>query len=81
MTTPSAPRWSVRVVLRAVGRFCYDFLVGDDWKIAAAVVGTLVCGAVVLLGFGPAEPVFTVVLALTLMAAFIVAVLVDVRTR
>lgn len=81
MTRPSAPRWGVRVVLRAVGRFCYDFLVGDDWKIAAAVVGTLACGAVVLLGFGPVEPVFTVVLALTLMAAFFVAVLVDVGTR
>ena len=69
----------MRVVHRAVGRFCYDFLVGDDWKITAAAVGTLVCGAVVLLGFGPVEPVFTVVLALTQMAAFLVAVLVDVR--
>ena len=27
--------------LRAVGRFCYDFLVGDDWRIAAGTVVAL----------------------------------------
>ena len=27
--------------LRAFGRFCYDFLVGDDWRIAAGVVAAL----------------------------------------
>ncbi len=75
MTEPSR-RWRT---VRAVGRFCYDFLVGDDWKIAAAVVGTLACGAIVLLGFGPPEPVFAAVLGLVLMAAFLVAVLVDAR--
>ncbi len=28
-------------VLRGVGRFVYDFVIGDDWKIAAGVVGAL----------------------------------------
>jgi hypothetical protein len=27
--------------LRNVGRFCYDFVVGDDWRIAAGTVGAL----------------------------------------
>jgi hypothetical protein len=27
--------------LRAVARFCYDFVVGDAWRIAIAVVATL----------------------------------------
>ena len=32
----------------AFGRFWYDFVVGDDWRIAAGVVGVLAVGAVVL---------------------------------
>ena len=27
--------------LKAFGRFWYDFIIGDDWKIAAYVVGAL----------------------------------------
>ncbi|MBO0839898.1 MAG: hypothetical protein J2O49_03660 [Sciscionella sp.] len=27
--------------LRAFGAFCYDFVVGDDWRIAVAVVFAL----------------------------------------
>jgi hypothetical protein len=28
--------------LRAFGRFWYDFIIGDDWTIAATVAGALV---------------------------------------
>jgi hypothetical protein len=28
-------------VLRAIGRFWYDFVVGDDWRVAAGVVVAL----------------------------------------
>jgi hypothetical protein len=31
--------------LRAFGRFWYDFIVGDDWGIAAGVVLVLAAGA------------------------------------
>lgn len=31
--------------LGAFGRFWWDFLVGDDWRIAAGVVGVLAIGA------------------------------------
>jgi hypothetical protein len=34
--------------LVAFGRFWYDFVVGDDWRIAVGVVGVLAVGAVVL---------------------------------
>jgi hypothetical protein len=35
------------------GRFWYDFIVGDDWRIAAGVAAVLSIGAVViLLGWG-----------------------------
>jgi hypothetical protein len=32
--------------LRGFGRFWWDFIVGDDWKIAAGVVAALLFGAV-----------------------------------
>ena len=31
--------------LRAFGRFWYDFIVGDDWRIAGGVVLVLAAGA------------------------------------
>jgi hypothetical protein len=31
--------------VRAFGRFWYDFIVGDDWRIAAGVVVVLAAGA------------------------------------
>ena len=34
--------------LRGFGRFWYDFIVGDDWKIAAGVCLTLAIGAVLV---------------------------------
>lgn len=63
------------------GRFWYDFLVGDDWKIAVAVAATLTVGSCVLLAFRPDESVFTWGLGLALMAAFTCAVCIDVRSR
>jgi hypothetical protein len=32
--------------VRGFGRFWYDFIVGDDWRIAAAVAVVLAIGAV-----------------------------------
>lgn len=34
------PRW-----IRSFLRFWFDFVVGDDWRIAAGVVGLGACGA------------------------------------
>jgi hypothetical protein len=31
--------------VRGFGRFWYDFIVGDDWRIAAGVVAVLAAGA------------------------------------
>jgi hypothetical protein len=35
-------------LVTAFGRFCWDFVVGDDWRIAAGVVAVLAAGAVVV---------------------------------
>jgi len=31
--------------LRGLGRFVYEFVVGDDWRVAAGIVGALVLAA------------------------------------
>ena len=67
--------------VRGFGRFWYDFLIGDDWKIAVGVVTTLALGTVVLLVFEPREQVLTACLGLTLMAVFVLVLRIDVRRR
>jgi hypothetical protein len=65
--------------LRGFGRFWYDFLIGDDWKIAVAVVATLaVTVAGLLLGLlGPTSA--TIFGAIVLLIVFGVSMAIDVR--
>jgi len=35
-------------LVKVVARFCWDFVVGDDWRIAAGVVAVLAAGAIVV---------------------------------
>jgi hypothetical protein len=66
-------------LLRGIGRFVYDFVVGDDWKIAVAVVTALLIGILLLVaGLPPA--VTAVVTAGLLGTAFTVAMVLDVRS-
>ncbi|MFC5823593.1 hypothetical protein [Nonomuraea insulae] len=67
--------------IRGFGRFWYDLIIGDDWKIAVAVVTVLAVGTVALLAFAVPAPVLTPVLGVGLMAAFAVALGIDVRGR
>ena len=67
--------------IRGFGQFWYDLIIGDDWKIAVAVVTTLALGTVVLLAFAVPELVLTPVLGACLRAAFVIALRIDVRDR
>ena len=68
-------------LVRGFLRFWYDFIIGDDWKIAASVVAVLAIGAgFVLAGFG-GTPIFAPLLAVGLAAAFTVALAIDIRPR
>jgi hypothetical protein len=60
--------------------FWYDFLIGDDWKIAAAVMAVLAVGAAIVLSGHYDSHVLTVLLALGIAAAFTTALLIDVRS-
>lgn len=62
--------------LKAFGQFWYDFIIGDDWKVAAAVVGGLaITGAMV--GGGVADEVITAVGGLSIVGLWLVALLID----
>jgi hypothetical protein len=65
-------------LLRGVGRFAYDFVIGDDWKIAVAVTSALLIGILLLVAGLP--PALTAVVTAGLLGtAFTVAMVVDVR--
>jgi hypothetical protein len=65
-------------LLRAVGRFGYDFVIGDDWKIATAVLAALLAG-VLLLVAGVPDTVIVLVTAGLIAAAFTTVMVIDVR--
>jgi hypothetical protein len=67
----------VRRAAAAVGRFLYDLVVGDDWKVAVVVPAGLVVTTVVAAVVSPVAA--TVAGALALGAGFAAALLVDVR--
>ena len=63
-------RVPARIVF-AVARFCYGFVVGDDWRIAAGAAVVLTAGAsVVATGMVP-EPVIGPLVAVGHMAMFV----------
>jgi len=64
--------------LRAVGRFWYDFVIGDDPKIAVAVVSALALSAVLVVAGLPAA-VLAPLAGCLVAAAFLVALAADTR--
>jgi hypothetical protein len=68
----------VRIV-KGFARFWYDFIVGDDWKIAAAVVVALLGSALMmsLTAVGAGWP--PAVAGAAIFAAFTLSLVVDVR--
>lgn len=64
--------------VRGFGRFWYDFIVGDDPKIAIAVAVVLGLGAVLVGTAGATGVGVVAALAALLLVAFTIAMLVDV---
>ncbi|MDX6240617.1 MAG: hypothetical protein QOG10_5437 [Kribbellaceae bacterium] len=67
--------------LKAFGQFWYDFIIGDDWKIAAAVVLALgVLLAVLKAGlFG--DTGLTLLGGALIVVAFAISLAIDVRPK
>jgi hypothetical protein len=68
--------------LKSFGEFWYDFIIGDDWKIAVAVVISLaiVIAAMALNLFG-GDLGLTVFGGIVIVAAFAISLAIDVRPK
>jgi hypothetical protein len=67
-------------VIKGIGQFWYDFIVGDDWKIAVAVVSVLAVGALVTAAeIGVEGQVLVPVIAAGIFVAFTISLLIDVK--
>jgi hypothetical protein len=66
--------------LRAFGRFWYELIIGDDWKIAANVVITLGLATALLFSVG-ATWWWPLLAAALVIAGFMISVLVDARPQ
>ena len=64
--------------LRALGRFLYDLVVGDDWRTAAGTALSLGLG-LLLLVLGAPAPVAALVIAALLGATLVTGLALDVR--
>jgi hypothetical protein len=60
--------------LKGFGRFWYDFIVGEDWKIAVGVVAALAVGAVLVAG----DAISDTALAVIVSAAIVIVVIASV---
>jgi hypothetical protein len=65
--------------LRGFGRFWYDFIVGDDWKIAAFVAGVLAVAAVLVASGTFGQTAIALIVAVGIALAFAASLVVDVR--
>lgn len=67
--------------LKAFGRFWYDFIIGDDWKIAVAVVSALAVVTVLLVGTSVGDHLLAVFGGALVVVAFAVSLGIDTRPR
>lgn len=65
--------------LKAFGHFWYDFLIGDDWKIAAYVVGVMVAVGLLVAHSVLGDTVTLLLGTAVLMVGFAVGVAIDAR--
>lgn len=67
--------------LKAFGSFWYDFIIGDDWKIAVAVVSALTVVVVLLVGTSIGDHLLAVLGGVLIVVAFAVSLAIDTRPR
>ncbi|MGW6195830.1 hypothetical protein ACWF0M_06750 [Kribbella sp. NPDC055110] len=67
--------------LKAFGQFWYDFIIGDDWKLAAAVVTTLAVLTAVMLTTTLNDTALTLIGAVAILTAFTITLAIDVRQK
>jgi len=68
-------------LLNEFGKFWYDLIVGDDWRIAASVVIALALSALLVTRTGTPDQVVAVVGGALVVAGFCVSLILDVRHK
>jgi hypothetical protein len=66
-------------LLRGFGRFWYDFVVGDDWRIALGVVLVLAAGAVLVATHALPDEVLVPLLGAAMVAVVSVSLVAGAR--
>jgi hypothetical protein len=67
--------------IKAFGQFWYDFIIGDDWKIAVGVVIALALVLVALKAHLFGDTGLTLLGAALVIAAFTISLVIDVRSK
>jgi hypothetical protein len=67
--------------LKGFYQFWYDFIIGDDWKIAVAVVTVLIVGAIAVIAGAGNSSVLAPLLAIGVGVAFTISLLIDTNPR
>ncbi len=57
------------------GRFWWDFIIGDDWKIAAGVVAVLAAAAVLVAETGLSDTAISLLAGLGILTVVIVSII------
>lgn len=65
--------------VKGFGMFWYEFIVGDDWKIACAVVVAMGVAAALVASAALGDTALVVIAVVLLVVGFVTAVLIDVR--
>ena len=67
--------------LKAFGQFWYDFIIGDDWKIAVAVVTTLAVLVIAMLSGALNDTALTLIGGALILTAFTISLTIDVHKK
>ncbi|MFC6160091.1 hypothetical protein ACFWUU_12185 [Kribbella sp. NPDC058693] len=67
--------------LKSFGQFWYDFIIGDDWKIAVAVVITLAVMVAAMLSGALSDTALTLIGGALVLVAFSISLAIDVRQK
>jgi hypothetical protein len=66
---------------KAFGQFWYDFIIGDDWKIAVAVTAAVGASIALMSTQALSDLVLAVVGGVLILAAFSISLILDVRAH
>lgn len=65
---------------KAFGQFWYDFIIGDDYKIAVAVLAALLVSLALMTWSGFGDGALTVIGGLLVMGSFGLSLVIDTRS-